>query len=80
MLWGRENLPHIFISKKNYCYFNIENFIAFINGERREKYLWAKSVEAQIEYMKEIWYSLPNEEKPEGMTFEDILEYEKRMK
>ena len=34
----------------------------------------------EIEYMKEIWYSLPNEEKPEWMTFDDILEYEKRMK
>ena len=49
-------------------------------GKRCEKYLWAKNVEDQIEYMKEIWYSLPDEEKPEWMTFDDILEYEKRMK
>ena len=55
-----------------------EYFLGY--GERYEKYLWAKNVEDQIEYMKEIWYSLPNEEKPEGMTFDDILEYEKRMK
>lgn len=50
------------------------------HGQRCEKHLWAGNIEDQIEYMKEIWHSFPDKEKPEWITFEDILEYEKRMK
>lgn len=50
------------------------------NGNRSEKNLWAKSVDAQIEEMKKIWNSLPIDKKPEWLTMEDILRYEKEMK
>lgn len=48
------------------------------NGNRQEKYLWAKDVDAQIAKMKELYNSL--EEKPEWLTMEDIENYEKEMK
>ena len=46
-------------------------------GNRCEKYLWAKDVKSQIAKMKEIWNNL--KEKPEWLTMEQILEYEKKM-
>lgn len=49
------------------------------NGGRCEKYLWAGSVSEQIEYMKAIYNSFPEGEKPEWMTMEEILDYEQRM-
>lgn len=48
------------------------------NGNRNEKYLWAGSVDDQIEKMKELWNKLS--EKPEWLTIEDINNYEKLMK
>lgn len=47
------------------------------NGNRYPKNLWAKSESEQIEEMKKIWNLL--EEKPEWLTWEQILEYEKQM-
>lgn len=49
------------------------------NGGRCEKYLWAGSVSEQIEYMKAIYNSFPEGEKPDWMTMEEILDYEQRM-
>lgn len=49
------------------------------NGGRCEKYLWAGSVSEQIEYMKAIYNSFPEGEKPEWMDMEEILDYEQRM-
>lgn len=49
------------------------------NGGRREKHLWADNVPKQIEYMKAICNSFPEDEKPDWMTMEEILEYEQRM-
>ena len=47
-------------------------------GNRQEKYLWASSVDAQIEKMKELYNLVP--EKPEWLSMDDILVYEKKMK
>lgn len=53
----------------------------FLNhGGRSEKNLWALSVDAQIEEMKNLWNSLPEDGKPEWLTMEQIEEYEKQMK
>ena len=41
--------------------------------------LWAKDEKVQIENMKAIWRSFPDEDKPEWLTWEDILEFERRM-
>jgi hypothetical protein len=48
------------------------------NGNRYEKYLWALNVDGQINAMKATWNLLPV--KPEWCTWEDILEYERKMK
>ena len=50
------------------------------NGNRSERNLWAKSVEEQIKEMKRIWNSLPENEKPEWLSMEDIEDYESKMK
>jgi len=44
-----------------------------------EPHLWAHTVEAQIEKMKELHKGFPEEGKPEWLTWEDILEYETKM-
>lgn len=49
------------------------------NGGRCEKHLWAGNVLEQIEYMKALYNSFLEEEKPNGITMEKILEYEQRM-
>lgn len=46
---------------------------------RHPKHLWAGDEKEQIEYMKAIWDSFAENEKPEWLTYEDILEYEKQM-
>ena len=46
-------------------------------GNRCEKHLWAGNVKEHIAEMKRIWNEL--EEKPEWLSFEDILELEKKM-
>lgn len=48
-------------------------------GNRRAKYLWAQSEREQIDVMKAIWDSFPPEGKPGWLTFEGILDYEKKM-
>jgi hypothetical protein len=47
-------------------------------GNRHEKHLWAGSVDEQINEMKRIWNGL--KVKPDWLSMEDILEYEKKMK
>jgi hypothetical protein len=48
------------------------------HGNRCEKHLWAGDVDSQIKKMKELWKMVP--EKPEWLSFDEILEYEKAMK
>jgi hypothetical protein len=49
------------------------------NGNKSAKYLWAGNATEQIETMKAIWNSFPEEEKPEWLTWEEILIYEQQM-
>ncbi len=49
------------------------------NGGRNEKVLWAGNVHDQIEKMKELWNSFPEDLKPEWLTMEQIIEYQMRM-
>lgn len=46
---------------------------------RHPKHLWAGNEKDQIEYMKAIWESFAENKKPEWLTYEEILEYEKQM-
>ena len=48
-------------------------------GNRAAKHLWGNTEEKQIEYMKALWNSFADDEKPEWLSFEKILEYEKEM-
>lgn len=48
-------------------------------GNRNKSCLWAGSVKEQIEKMKELHNSFPEGQKPEWLTCEGILEYEKQM-
>jgi len=48
-------------------------------GNRHEKDLWAGNVTNQIKYMKDIYNSFADDEKPEWLTFNQILEYERKM-
>lgn len=49
------------------------------NGGRCAKHLWAGNVPEQIAYMKAIYNSFPDGEKPDWMPMEEILDYEQRM-
>lgn len=51
----------------------------FGNGNRNPKNLCNGNEVAQIEEMKAIWNSFPDEDKPEWLAWEDILEFERRM-
>lgn len=48
-------------------------------GCRNSDVLYEKNEKMQIEAMKAIWCSFSEEEKPEWITWEKILEYEKSM-
>lgn len=49
------------------------------NGGRNIKSLWADDEEEQIDEMKKIYNSFDDDKKPEWLTWEEILEYEKQM-
>ncbi len=49
------------------------------NGNKSPKHLWAGNKTEQIETMKSIWHSFPKDEKPEWLTIEQIMEYERKM-
>lgn len=48
-------------------------------GCRNTERLWAKNEKEQILFMKILWNSFSQEDKPEWLTWEDILEYETKM-
>lgn len=48
-------------------------------GYRNKKQLWAGNEADQIEEMKKLYNSFPDGEKPEWLTWEEILNYEKQM-
>lgn len=49
------------------------------NGNRYNKHLWAKDEETQIKEMKKIYNWFDEDKKPEWLTWDDILKYEKEM-
>lgn len=49
------------------------------NGDRNEKQLYYGDEAEHIKKMKELYNSFPDGEKPEWLTYNDILEYENRM-
>jgi hypothetical protein len=48
-------------------------------GNRCAKHLWAGNEQDQIDKMKELWNNFPDDQKPEWLTWEQILDYEKEM-
>ena len=48
-------------------------------GNRSTNHLWAGDERSQIENMKALWNSFPEEDKPEWVTWEELLDYEKQM-
>ena len=49
------------------------------NGRLYGPHLWAGNEKDQIEYMKILWNSFPEDQKPEWLSYEDILAYERRL-
>lgn len=49
-------------------------------GNRNAMQLWACDEKKQIENMKALWNSFPEEDKPEWLTWDELLEYEKEMR
>lgn len=49
------------------------------NGNRQVSRLWSNSEKEQINKMKELYNGFPDDEKPEWLTYEQILQYEKSM-
>ena len=78
---GRNNEPTE-EEKQNYrllgrLQMDCDYFLGF--GCRSESRLWAKDVASQIAKMKELHDSFPNGKKPQWLTYDDILRYEKLM-
>lgn len=48
-------------------------------GNRSANSLWAGNEKNQIENMKALWKTFPYEDTPEWLTWDDILEYERKM-
>ena len=48
-------------------------------GNRYQGHLWAKNEKEQIEEMKKIYNSFSDDKKPEWLTMDQILGYEKQM-
>lgn len=48
-------------------------------GNRQAKYLWAGNESTHIEYMKALYHSFGENEKPEWLTYNQILVYEAKM-
>ena len=49
------------------------------NGEGSTNHLWAKDEQAQIENMVAIWATFAQEDKPEWLTWGDLIYYALRM-
>lgn len=48
-------------------------------GHKSPNALWAKDEKAQIENMKALWNTFPEKDTPEWLTWDDILEFERKM-
>ena len=49
------------------------------NGDREKKHLWAADEAEQIAKMKNLYNSFKDDDKPEWLSYQEILEYEKKM-
>ena len=49
------------------------------NGNRYAKHLWAEDEVKHIDYMKVLWNSFGEKDKPEWLTYEQILDYEQKI-
>ena len=54
-----------------------EYYLGYVN--RNTKYLWAENEQEHINEMKRLYNSFSDENKPEWLTWDQILNYEKRM-
>lgn len=48
-------------------------------GNRHAKHLWAGNERDQIDCMKALWNSFSAKDKPEWLTWEQLLDYEQKM-
>lgn len=48
-------------------------------GNRNAMQLWACDEKKQIENMKDIWNTFPEEDKPEWLTWEELNDYARKM-
>jgi hypothetical protein len=48
-------------------------------GNKGKNALWAKDEKEQIELMKELWKSFAEGDKPEWLTWDNIMNYESKM-
>lgn len=51
----------------------------FLDGHEYNKFLWAENPEKQIEYMKWLYNSFPDDKKPQWISMEEIEDYERQM-
>lgn len=49
------------------------------NGNRSTNHLWAQDERSQLENMIAIWKTFDKDDKPEWLTWADIVEYTQRM-
>jgi hypothetical protein len=49
------------------------------NGNRSKRVLWAEDETEQIITMKQLWNSFSHDDKPEWLTWNEILDYENKM-
>jgi hypothetical protein len=78
------DLKWILTSEESYRYQMLDRLRCDCNyylgyGGRYPKHLWAGNEKEQIEAMKLIWNSFSDEDKPEWLTWEQIIEFEKEM-
>lgn len=48
-------------------------------GMKQVSALWGKSVDNHLKYMKELFFSIPGEKRPEWLTYQDILDFSEKM-
>lgn len=49
------------------------------NGNRSTNHLWAQDERSQLENMIALWKTFDKDDKPEWLTWADIVEYAQRM-
>ena len=49
------------------------------NGGGHKKHLWAGDEQDHIDVMKGIWNSFADNKKPEWLTWEELLDFERKM-